>query len=79
MLTATPEEVKEGYEGSSWETQRGEQRLVVHWKARRYQYVCEAHVHPTGPAHEVQRFDYPHEVMAWLNQWFNTLGPFKAQ
>jgi len=79
MTLPTAQQLEEGYEGVTWVARGPSQTLVVIWRGDFKQYFCEARLDVGEETRELRRFDYPHEVLAWLSHRFTLMGPFKAQ
>lgn len=71
----TEVELKAGYEGESWTGTNGAWTLEIMWRGDHAKYLCRALCRDEREnPQESRTFNYPHEVVEWLEKWFTHLG-----
>jgi hypothetical protein len=79
MALPTRAELDAGYEGDLWSAAKLSWRIDVIWRGDLGKYRCAAvKDEDEDNPREARTFDYPHEVVEWLGQWFTRLASAKV-
>ena len=71
----TEAELKAGYEAEAWTATNGDWTLEILWHGNHAKYLCRVICRQaTENPEESRTFNYPHEVVEWLEKWFTHLG-----